>query len=570
MSFLFPGLGQAYAGSYVRAVLFAVPTLLTVAVAVAVVLLKGVLWLGIWASQTSVLGWIAAVNILILVYRSFCALDAYRITSAPIKLTLKPRRLFGSRPGQLNPASLGGLMLILVVMVAGHVFVGYWDARLYNLKQQLDSPLVLEQDVPGATDSIEPIPSVSFPPQMTFEPAATVQPWNGTGRLNILLVGYDIGGRTDSMIVVSVDPTTHQVALFSVLRDAISMPMPPKSRLSQCVGPYFNQPITNLWNYAARACPKLFPHGGSDALKQALGYTFFGNQSAIQYYVAVGYAGFEKIVDTLGGVNINAPIPVADNDYLPYHGAHDLRVYIPAGIQHMDGAEALIYARVGHHGRYGSSVWARTIRQQQVVVALEQQADFDAISSHLSELLDELGSSVRTDVLNEGPDVLQPLLELARQIKPTDIKSYVWATSHPDYAAIRSVVKSVISSSGKAPSQLQAAIDEQAAILVENGTGISGQETTLASQLQNLGLNAEASADVPSQLGGSIRIQCVDGAESKYPATLAELENILGISGTPSSDPNAAIQIINDPQQATGFVIVTGTNTPDVSITPAP
>ena len=249
---------------------------------------------------------------------------------------------------------------------------------------------MIEQSTPGP--SATPEPTLTFPPQQTLAPAATIQPWTGTSRLNILLVGADTRGgiRTDSMIVVSIDPVSHQVALFSILRDATGVPMPPKSRLSQLFGPTFNSKLTNLWEFADKY-RNLFPGGGADALKQALGYTFFGDQNAIQYYVEVGFSGFEKVVDTLGGVTINVPAPVFDNGF-PSNQTDNvhLRVFFPAGIQHMDGNEALTYARIGHV--LGSSVYARTIRQQQVVVALEQQANFNDISAHLGDLVDTLGS----------------------------------------------------------------------------------------------------------------------------------------------------------------------------------
>jgi LCP family protein required for cell wall assembly len=567
LSFLFPGLGQAYAGAYARAIALAVPPIIAMAIMIAMFASYGLVDFGLWVGQTSVLGPLAILNVVLLVYRAVASIDAYRLLVEP-RPPATPRgvRRLGRKPGQINPLSLAGLGAILVILVSGHAIVGYWDLKFYDAARDIHAPIVIETPSPEA--SVEPSPSITFPPQETFAPAPTIQPWTGTSRLNILLVGYDSQGgglRTDSMIVVSIDPVSHQVALFSILRDAIGVPMPPKSRLSQLFGATFNEPLTNLWE---RADPyrKLFPNGGSDALKQALGYTFFGNQNAIQYYIAVGFSGFQKVVDTLGGVTIDVPAPVFDNGYPGNQGnGMHLRVYVPAGIQHMTGDQALTYARIGHV--YGSSVYDRTIRQQQVVVALEQQANFNDISAHLSDLVDELGQTVRTDI-PEGPDVVGPLIQLAKSVTPSDIKSYVWATSHPDYATIRAVVKSVLAPSNKAPDQLQTAIAEDAPIVVENGTGISGQDTTLATYLQNLGLNAQASAAQAAQLGGITKLLCVNGADTTYPSTLAELEQMLDLTGAPSTDPSAAIQIVTDPNEAVQFVVITGTNMPALSPPP--
>ena len=567
LSFLFPGLGQAYAGAYVRGLVLAVPLLIAMAISIIYVLTSGIVDFGLWISQSSVLGPLAIVNVVLLAYRALACLDAYRLAIGPATPETSGFRRIGRRPGQIDPLSIAGLGVILVILVSGQVIVGYWDLKFYNLAVDIHAPLVIEQSTPGPSDT--PEPTFTFPPQETLAPAATVPPWTGTGRLNILLVGADDRNpkaiRTDSIIVVSIDPVSHQVALFSILRDATGVPMPPKSRLSQLFGPSYNSKLTNLWQTADKY-RNLFPNGGSDALKQALGYAFFGNQSAIKYYIEVGFSGFQKVVDTLGGVTINVPAPVMDNGF-PSNQTDSLhlRVHVPAGIEHMTGDEALIYARVGHV--YGSSVYARTIRQQQVVVALEQQANFSDISAHLSDLVDEVGQAVHTDI-PEGPDVLGPMLQLAKTIKPADIKSYVWATSHPNYSAIRAVVKAATAPVTSVPDQLQTAISESAPIVVENGTGISGQDTTVANYLQDLGLDAQASADQPPQLGGTTELLCVNGADTQYPATLTELEQTLGLTGTPSASPSAPVQIVTDANEGTQFVIVTGTDTPTLTAAP--
>jgi LCP family protein required for cell wall assembly len=531
---------------------------------------------GLWIGQTSVLGPLAFLNVILMTYRVWASLDAYRLALAPAQPDTRGLRRIGGRPGQVHPLSIAGLALILVVLVSGHAMAGVWDVKLYNLARDVHAPIAI--DTPGPTssnpddvnpvDTATPAPVNTIAPQETLAPEPTIQQWTGTSRLNILLVGYDKQGgglRTDSMIVVSVDPVSHRVAMFSVLRDTLGLPLPPKSRLSQLFGPYFNEPLTNLWE---RADPyrNLFPHGGSDALKQALGYTFFGSQNAIQYYMAVGFQGFQKVVDALGGVTINVPSPVFDNGFPGNQGdGQHVRAFFPAGIQHMNGDQALTYARIGHV--YGSSVYERTIRQQRVVVALQQGANFGEISAHLSDLVDALGQTVSTDI-PEGPDVAGPLIQLARSIKMADIKSYVWATAHPDYASIRAVVKAAMTPGGGITDPLQAAVAENAPILVENGTDASNQDTTLALYLQGLGFNAQASTNQPAQLGGTMRLLIENGADKAYPATLTQLLTTLGMSGTPSTDPTAAIQLTTEAGQPAQFVIITGTNTPVLSAPP--
>jgi LCP family protein required for cell wall assembly len=578
LSFLVPGLGQAYAGAYLRAIALVVPPLIAAGIIVALFLSYGLVDFGLWVGQTSVLGPLAILNVVLLVYRAAASIDAYRLLIEPCRPGVRSGIWrIGRKPGQISPHSLVGLEAILIVMVAGHAIVGYWDVRFYNLARDVHAPVAIDTAAPDA--SPEPEPSISFPPQETLAPAPTIQPWTGTARLNILLVGVDqtTGFRTDSMIVVSIDPVTDRVVMFSMPRDTISVPMPPKSRLAQLWGPYFNYKLNALWKYSD-SYRNLFPGGGAEALRQALGYAFFGDQNAIPYYVMVDFAGFQKVVDTLGGVTIDVPAPVIDDGYPGNHGdgQHE-RIYIPAGIQHMTGDQALDYAR----SRKGSVLYNdynRSNRQQQILIALEQQANLDAISAHLGDLVDALSSTIHTD-LPEGPDVLGPMIQLARSIKPADIKTYAFAPPGygtassdsngyvfvPDMAAIRSAVKGAISGAAKSPDQLQAAVDEAAPIVVENGTGVSGQDSAVATYLQALGLDAQASADQPPQLGGVTKLLCIDGANETYPSTLLELEKTLGLTGTPSTDPAAAIQIVTEPNEAVGFAIETGTNLPTLT-----
>ena len=84
------------------------------------------------------------------------------------------------------------------------------------------------------SDSLEPepsdAPSVDPSPVGSDLPDATAPPWDGKERLNILLIGADEQGgghNTDTLITLSIDPTTGQVAMFSLPRDTVDVPVPP-------------------------------------------------------------------------------------------------------------------------------------------------------------------------------------------------------------------------------------------------------------------------------------------------------------------------------------------------------
>ena len=437
---MLPGLGHVYVGAYRRGLVFAsLP--LSIAVALLIQLVRlGPIGFGLWIGQTSILGPLAVINLLVLAYRIVATIDAYRLAGRPEPTPgdVRRRNLAGSC---LHLLSLLGLASVLVVITAGHSLFGYWDLRFYTALNEIHSPIEIAQVTPEPM--FQPVVPSAFPTITTAPaalhsaaPAVSPQQVDLSSRINILLVGVDRqngGFRTDTMIVASLDKTTHKAALFSMPRDTMFLPMPPKSALSSVWGSTFQNKLNALWVYSDRY-RNYFPGGGADALKQALGYTLFGRVDAIPYYVLVDFGGFENVIDTLGGVTINVPAPVIDDGYPGSGDGQHLRIYIPAGIQHMSGAEALVYAR----SRKGSGYYDdynRSARQEQILVALQQQADIGAISSHLGDLVDALKTSVHTDI-PEGPDVLGSLIEEARYVSLTNIRTYAFSTAGYGYSGM--------------------------------------------------------------------------------------------------------------------------------------
>jgi len=82
----------------------------------------------------------------------------------------------------------------------------------------------------------------------------------------------------------------------------------------------------------------------------------------VHRYVRLDLAGFVQIVDAIGGIDLNVPAPLFDDQYPTYdYGVQT--VSFAAGPQHMDGERALAYARI----RHGSSDFQRAERQQHVI-----------------------------------------------------------------------------------------------------------------------------------------------------------------------------------------------------------
>jgi LCP family protein required for cell wall assembly len=156
----------------------------------------------------------------------------------------------------------------------------------------------------------------------------------------------------------------------------------------------------------ADAHPADFPHGGVRTLEEAVG-ALFG--IPIHYYAKVDLGGFAAMVDAVGGVEIVVKKALDDPRYPGLNGKRGWSVQ--PGPHHFNGADALAYARI--RKSTGESDLTRAARQQEVLVALRNQAVGAGILFSLPRLMDAVGATVRTDL---PPDRLPELAALAEQI----------------------------------------------------------------------------------------------------------------------------------------------------------
>jgi LCP family protein required for cell wall assembly len=234
---------------------------------------------------------------------------------------------------------------------------------------------------------------------------ATFAPGPGTTeRLNVLLVGLDAApGRTavltDTIMVVSLDPIGKTVTMVSIPRDMVDVPL--------ANGDVFAPKINSLYGWAERH-PDDFPGGGMAALQGAIG-ALLGIE--IHYRAEADLAGFVKMVDAVGGVDIDVKRPLDDPKYDGFGG--DGRGWsIDAGRHHLGGYDALAYARIRRTA--GETDFTRAERQQQVLVAIRNAAvRGDSLLFRLPALLDAVGDTVKT---NLPPDRLPQLASIAEEI----------------------------------------------------------------------------------------------------------------------------------------------------------
>jgi len=585
LSLIVPGLGHAYAGAYQRALGFAAPPILLAALLAGVVLRMNGSELIQFVLTSGVLQGVFIVNLLVLVYRLVAIVDAYRVTVWLNAVAANAGGRLGRPRLVFNPASLAGLLAVILVMSFAHVAVARYDVIALGA---LDNPCTFISD--ATPDSCDQTPSGSAsaaasdtgptdqpldsptatptepPIQGTPLPQQTIPPWNGTERLNILLIGSDQRPHqgtfnTDTLIVVSIDPTTKQVAMFSLPRDTTGVPLPP-GPLRNAFGSTYNSKINSFWT-AVHSRADLVPGSnatrGYNGLKEVLGYLY---NLDIKYFVEVNFDGFKEVVDALGGVTINVQVPVMDESY-PSDTGRSSRVYIPAGIQHMTGAQALVYAR----SRHGSDDFDRGARQQRVLTSLREQADVAALIPKIPDLISAVQDTVRTDI---PQDQLARLAGLASTVDTKNIRSYVFAYPRygsqvlfpvykliPDVTKIRQAVANAFKVDPALENTRQSFSDEDAAIWILNGAHQQGQATDLVGYLGYYGLSASA-PNSRASLGSGTQIVVYNGAETRLQDTIKFLESTF----------NTQVILKDDPKVPVDIIITTSAQTPD--LTPPP
>lgn len=576
LSFLFPGLGQAYAGFGPRALAFAALPVLIVAL-VAGLLVAEPTRRGLLAQLTSptALLVLLALNAALAVYRVVAVVDAYRAAAVASSLLGTDSRGLSRPSSRTHPLSALGLAAVVAVLAVGHVAAARYNLIAYDLVTGIGGGGP-EPSAPIGSPDASPTGAASPTAFETALPTASQgPPWNGTDRLNILLIGSDtrpdIAGHhfTDTLIVASIDPATRQVAMLSLPRDTVRVPLPARfPARAHFAGGVYPDKINGLWLYA-RANPRLFPGNdrqrGYEALKGALG-ELYGLD--VRYYVEVDFRGFRQIVDTLGGVNIDVQLPVSDDAY-PLTDTKKLKLYIPPGIQHMDGDEALAYARARHK----STDFDRAQRQQRVIVSLRQQTDLATLLApgRLEALVAAFKQTVKTDI---PPDLFPRLVGLGQAIDLSNMRSLVFTppvyqveclscySLTPKVEVIRRAVRNAFTLDQALESSRAKVAEEGARVWVLNGSGRQGQATDVAAYLAYRGLDAE----VPATNGGRADrltytrtvVTVYNGAEAELGETIRVLEDVFGVEVVTGSDPKVRVDVI----------VITGSRTP--TLTPPP
>jgi LCP family protein required for cell wall assembly len=215
------------------------------------------------------------------------------------------------------------------------------------------------------------------------------------GPINVLFAGFDRDAgidrdMTDTMIVASYFPERGTVTLISVGRGLSRMPL--------YNGGIYPNRIDSFMGYA-KGNPALFPEGNTAALLNELEY-FLGTD--IPFYAITDFNGFPSAIDTVGGVDVTLTEKLAD----PY-----LNFYLDAGVVHLTGANVLPFVR-SRHGPNNTD-WQRQLRNQAVLEALAKKADSPELLANLPTVLNAISQVVRTNVPSGQVDTLLNILRRA-------------------------------------------------------------------------------------------------------------------------------------------------------------
>jgi polyisoprenyl-teichoic acid--peptidoglycan teichoic acid transferase len=257
------------------------------------------------------------------------------------------------------------------------------------------------------------IPSDATAIPTPFLPAAAPFPTScdGPGRMNILLIGldgfsgnYQRAARSDSIIIVGVNFSAKNAQMLSIPRDLWvqlpNLPQVPQAR------------INTAYHYG-----ELYqvPGGGPAQLSATIANTF---GLRIDRFVVVNFLAFEQGVDAIGGIDVDIPRPVHDGAYPLRDGSGTIVIDFPAGRIHLDGSNALIYARI----RHDNSDFQRMRRQQQVLFAIRDKLLSPEAIPQLPALAQVLATAVRTDLSVEDTALLGCL---GPQISRESIQTWV-------------------------------------------------------------------------------------------------------------------------------------------------
>ena len=327
---------------------------------------------------------------------------------------------------------------------------------------------------------------------LTFSSERELQGENDD-RVNVLLMGVGGTGHdgpllTDTIMLVSFQPSSRRIALLSIPRD-LSIPYPDGSW----------RRINEAYSLGEYATPG---HGGDTATSTIS--TVLGLR--IPYYVIINFNGFRKVIDELGGVRLEVEQSFTDPTFpneSENGGIH--AVTFEQGWQWMDGERALSFARSRHGNNSEGSDFARAQRQQKILLAMKERLVSSSILLNpvtMNRLIGDLQTNITA---NLEPWEMLKLYRLGKNLNSSQViraslddgpngllvdtrgvdGAFLLSPKNGDFGSIQRFTQDTF---GHSPANTTGSLLRPARIEIQNGTSLSGLAATAASKLTAAGL----------------------------------------------------------------------------------
>ncbi len=388
-----------------------------------------------------------------------------------------------------------GLFSLFIIAAIFAVYVAY--TKSYDFFLSFNVAQIPGLAIQGSSTQLPNIDGTSAPTtNPTISDGPTPQPWDGASRVTVLVMGLDYRDleagdgppRTDTMILLTIDPLTKTAGMMNVPRDLwVSIPGFEYGRINTAypLGIAYNVP------------------GGGPGLAMQTVESLLG--VPIDYYAIIDFYAFEQFIDELGGINMTVSTDIAVDPI-----GKGNTVFLKPGNYLFDGPTALAYARARHTE---GGDFDRATRQQQVILAIYDriiELGPTQVATRVPALYNELAARIHTnlsldDALKLGWLALEiPMSTVERgAIAPPNAVSMATISSAegtqdiliPVPDQIRVIRDKVFASStmaspgltsGDARANMQA---EGATIVLANGTYVGGLASDTQSYLQSEGAN---------------------------------------------------------------------------------
>lgn len=316
----------------------------------------------------------------------------------------------------LNTVLRGGILVLFALTAVIVGLLAYRQTLNFFVSYDVTDLQGFAVKPSGTPDPTTPEPGETAAP--TSEPSSPAVegpealPWDGASPVTILFMGVDYGdwsqdrdgaSRTDTMILVTVDPLSGSAGMLNIPRDL----------WVQIPGYYYAKLNTAYYLGELHQLPDGGPGLAIRTVEELLGVP-------INFYAQVDFYAFEKFIDTIGGIEIDVPEEITI-DPLGEGNTETLQ----AGLNTLDGPLALAYARA----RYTEGGdFDRADRQQQVILAMRQRIldplHFPELLTKAPQIYQDLSSGIHT---NMSFDQAMQLAMLVKDIPLDQIRKAVIA-----------------------------------------------------------------------------------------------------------------------------------------------